>query len=416
MVVRIGFTLQPEWEFLELVSPIFDRVDYFEVAPETLWAFDAKDELVENAYHRAFADLRARSGKPFVAHGVGYSMASAHAGDAIRRKQWLERIAIDQQTFEFEWYTDHLGASSMNGQAVTLPLPVPMTASSAAVVSERLRELGEIVPAVGVENSVFYFTPGDPMSEPAFIEHCLDEGRHLLLDLNNVVTSALNFGFDPIAYAERLDLARVIEIHVAGGKDSDPAWLKGRTFRLDSHDAPVPESVWSLLARIAPQCPNLRGITYERMEGTVTDRDVASIVGEVERLRAFASDCVLASKARKVAKAELGDADLRAYEAAISAALVAPDSVARLRETELDADLAKCIGAIDDDGFRLTALLVARLRFERLVQGNADAGRWFEDDPRAFADAFRRYHAEVPPTAFFPQHEAKLFAQWRRSG
>jgi hypothetical protein len=251
------------------------------------------------------------------------------------------------------------------------------------------------------------------MSEPAFIERCLaEDDRHLVLDLNNVVTSALNFGFDPIAYAERLDLSRVIEIHVAGGRDSEPAWLKGRTFRLDSHDAPVPESVWSLLARIAPQCPNLRGITYERMEGTVTDRDVPTIVGEVERLRAFASDCVLAEKARKVGETELPDADLHAYEEAISAALVAPDSVARLRETVLDAELSKCVAAIDDDGFRLTALLVARLRFERLVQGNAEADRWFEEDPRAFADAFRRYHAEVPPTAFFPQHEARLFSRW----
>jgi uncharacterized protein len=412
--VPIGFTLQPEWEFLELVSPLFERVDYFEVAPETLWALDASGELIENAYHRAFTAMRREGGKPFVAHGVGYSMASAHAGDEARRKKWLARIEADHRAFEFEWYTDHLGASSIGGLAVTLPLPVPMTQSAALVVASRLRELSAVVPIVGIENSVFYFTPGDPMDEPAFAGECLrPDGAMMVLDLNNVVTSALNYGFDPFAYAERFDLSRVIEIHVAGGKDSDPAWLGGRTFRLDSHDAAVPESVWSLLARVAPQCPNLRGITYERMEGTVTDRDVPAILGEVERLRAFGKECDLVRRARPGSRRDLPDADLAAYERVITSSLCASDPAASLRAMrEVDPSLREHLAAIDDDGFRLTALLVARLRFERLVQGHAAADQWFEQDPRAFADAFRRYHAEVPPTAFFPQEEARLFSRW----
>ena len=49
---------------------------------------------------------------------------------------------------------------------------------------------------VGVENSVFYFSPQDPLREPAFLKQALaEQGMHLLLDLHNVYTTAQNVGF-----------------------------------------------------------------------------------------------------------------------------------------------------------------------------------------------------------------------------
>ena len=75
--------------------------------------------------------------------------------------------------------------------------------------------------------------------------------------------------------------ARSFEIHVSGGSDSDGAWLKsGAVLRLDAHDNAVPEEVWHLLERVVPLCANLRGVTLERMEGTVEERDVANIEEE----------------------------------------------------------------------------------------------------------------------------------------
>ena len=86
----------------------------------------------------------------------------------------------------------------------------------------------------------------------------------------------------------RLDLAKVIEIHVSGGGESSPAWLpSGRVLRLDSHDGAVPELVWRMLEAVAPRCPNLRGVTLERMEGTLRDGDELVLAGEFERLRAI---------------------------------------------------------------------------------------------------------------------------------
>ncbi|MFT3772336.1 MAG: hypothetical protein QM820_43630 [Minicystis sp.] len=106
------------------------------------------------------------------------------------------------------------------------------------------------------------------------------------------------------------------------------------------------------------------------------------------------------------------------FEEVVVKALAAPDPAAALakaaRDRRLPADLRRALGAASADGVRMAALLVARLRFERLLRGSPEAEAWFERDPEGFADAFRRYHAEVPPEAFFPPAEARLFRRWAR--
>ena len=103
-------------------------------------------------------------------------------------------------------------------------------------------------------------------------------------------------------------------------------------------------------------------------------------------------------------------------EALLAAALVALDPLDALAraacDPRLSSEAASRLAAIDADGFRITALLVARLRFERLLHGDPDAAAWYDADPSGFTDAFRRYHAVVPPTAFFPPDEARAFEAW----
>lgn len=95
---------------------------------------------------------------------------------------------------------------------------------------------------------------------------------------------------------------------------------------------------------------------------------------------------------------------LAEYEKQVAAAMRARDPVAAVRALHPEADA---------DGVRMTALLVARLRFERLMRGSPEAEAWFDRDPSGFTRAFARYHAEVPPRAFFPVDEAALFRAWR---
>jgi hypothetical protein len=108
------------------------------------------------------------------------------------------------------------------------------------------------------------------------------------------------------------------------------------------------------------------------------------------------------------------DFDLERYERVMASVLTAPDPIAALEE--LDASERVLLEPIDHDGLRMAALLVARLRFERLMHGSTRAAEWFESDPRSFARAFKRYHASVPPLSTFPLDEARAFEAWLTSG
>lgn len=96
---------------------------------------------------------------------------------------------------------------------------------------------------------------------------------------------------------------------------------------------------------------------------------------------------------------------LRAADPARALAAAAADP-------SLPASLRRAFAAADPEGVRLSALLVVRLRFERLMRGCPEAEAAFAGDPATFAAAFRRYHREVAPTAFFPAAEAALYRAW----
>lgn len=107
----------------------------------------------------------------------------------------------------------------------------------------------------------------------------------------------------------------------------------------------------------------------------------------------------------------------RRFDRLVADALTAPDPVAVFRAAgagEWPPELRDAIAAAAarEDGVRLTALLVAKLRFERLMHGSRRAGEWFDRDAEGFAEAFRRYHAAVKPTATDPRREAELFERW----
>ena len=286
MGVRVGFTLQPEERFLELCAPLLEEVDYFELAPEVCWYADDSGTLQPNGFHARFLNLAQRTGKPFVGHGVGFSLGTADR-DPRRDERWLAALERDQRLFDFQWYSDHLGATVVDGHEVALPLPLPHTAEAERTVRAALDALASVLPDVGFENTAFPFWLDDPLEEADWITRLLEPAdRHLVLDVHNLATNAENAGFDPRAYASRLPLDRVIEVHVSGGSASDPAWLpSGRVLRLDSHDDAVPARVWALAEELVPQCPGLRGVTLERMEGTVEERDVPVLREELRRAR-----------------------------------------------------------------------------------------------------------------------------------
>ena len=102
---------------------------------------------------------------------------------------------------------------------------------------------------------------------------------------------------------------------------------------------------------------------------------------------------------------------LARLQAALARAVVAGD-LDGLRRDAAALGAGDAVARIDRDGFRLAALLVARLRFERLMQGSDAAAERFARDPAGFVALFRRYHAAVPAPADGPWSEAAAFARW----
>jgi hypothetical protein len=107
------------------------------------------------------------------------------------------------------------------------------------------------------------------------------------------------------------------------------------------------------------------------------------------------------------------------WERVLAKALLSADAGLALRhaahDRSLPASLRQALAKVDVDGARLAALLVARLRFERLLAGSDEAAEWFEREPQVFTRAFQRYHRDVEPTELFPPGEARLFTAWVRS-
>lgn len=78
----------------------------------------------------------------------------------------------------------------------------------------------------------------------------------------------------------------------------------------------------------------------------------------------------------------------------------------------LTAEERAMLEGLEPDGFRLTSLLVRKLRFERICRGDLRMEEWFDHEPASFTEAFQAYNREVPPTEFFPRDEARAFRTW----
>lgn len=75
-------------------------------------------------------------------------------------------------------------------------------------------------------------------------------------------------------------------------------------------------------------------------------------------------------------------------QALLGEALCAADPVGMLRalaaRPETSPEVRAWLGAVDDDGLRVAALLVAKLRFQRLLGASRPAAAWFAQDPASF--------------------------------
>ncbi len=205
------------------------RIDFWELAPEN-WIG------VGGALGRKLRAITERT--PLVCHGLSLSLGGPAPLDEI----FLMRLKGFLNTQGARYYTEHLSYCSDDGQLYDL-MPIPFTGEAVTYVAGRIRAVQDrLERRIGIENVSYYAAPGQEMSEIDFINAVLAEADcDLHLDVNNLYVNALNHGYDPIDYLDRLPGERVAYGHVAGH------YVEPDGLRVDTHGAEVIDPVWTLL-------------------------------------------------------------------------------------------------------------------------------------------------------------------------
>ncbi|ARN82671.1 DUF692 domain-containing protein [Methylocystis bryophila] len=229
---RLGYGLGLRPAYYEEILSSRPPVDWFEIISENY--------MIPGGRPLAMLE-RFRADYPIVMHGVSMSLASVDPLDMdylAALKRLVDRV-------EPAWVSDHLAWTGVHGVNLHDLLPVPLTHEALDHVVDRIARVQDFLGRrILVENASTYvsfaqseMTEWEYLGEMARRADCL-----LLLDVNNVFVSSFNHGFSAEDYIDAIPVERVAQFHMAGHTD------KGN-YRIDTHDHPVCEEVWTLYAR-----------------------------------------------------------------------------------------------------------------------------------------------------------------------
>ncbi len=243
-----------------------DQIDTVEVIADDY--FDAPKSKLDS--------LRVLSSQtPISLHGIGLGMAStipvdderlgkfARLLESLRPESWSEHLAFVRAG---DVEIGHLASPPRNSQSVEGTLRNLSTAASTIGVRPMVENVATLVDP-----------PGSSMTESAWLTAVATQsGCPLLLDLHNVHTNAINFGYSAADMIESLPLHLVSSIHIAGGR-----WLEGRI--LDDHLHDVPDPVYELLRLVASRASQTLTVILER-DGAYPS--MAALLEQLRRARA----------------------------------------------------------------------------------------------------------------------------------
>jgi uncharacterized protein len=263
-----------------LLERLVAVVDYLEVTPDSI-AVGNREEMHLRAQVLDELRMAVAGGTGIVAHGVGLSIGSASGWN----DHYLRLLDELFQALPVRWHSEHLGYTTVDGEALGTMLTLPRTEEVLELVCKRVTALQERYPAPFLLENIARMLP-DPngdYDEAGFLnELCKRTGCGLILDVYNLECDAHNHGFDIDGFLDALDFAAVRELHVAGGVELDG-------MRLDVHSRESAASTLALAVRAAATAPALWGATYEFLPEAIPVLGHEVIVNEVRRLAASLS-------------------------------------------------------------------------------------------------------------------------------
>jgi uncharacterized protein (UPF0276 family) len=184
---------------------------------------------------------RIRANYPMAMHGVTLSIGGSDPLD----RDYLQSLKSLAQRVDPLWVSDHVCWGGHAGLHAHDLLPLPYTDEAVKHVAARVREVQDVLGRRLVLENVSSYVEfrASEMTEWEFLAAlCREADCLLLLDINNIHVSAVNHGFDPLAFLDGVPLDRVQQVHLAGHTVRDG-------YLIDTHDAPVVDPVWALYRR-----------------------------------------------------------------------------------------------------------------------------------------------------------------------
>jgi len=175
---------------------------------------------------------------PVVLHGVSLAVGNTAPLD----REYLKAVRALADEIEPALVSDHLCFGGTGGHYAHDLWPLPCTEESLDHVVDRVGQVQDLLGRrILLENpSAYVAFAVSTLPEWEFLAEVADRADcGILLDVNNVVVSAFNFGFSPADYLDALPADRIGQIHLAGHSDLG-------THKLDTHDHEVPDEVWAL--------------------------------------------------------------------------------------------------------------------------------------------------------------------------
>jgi hypothetical protein len=226
---RLGYGLGLRPVYYDEILATRPPVDWFEIISENYML----------AGGRPLAILeRVRADYPIVMHGVSMSLAST---DPLNF-DYLAQLRALADRFQPAWVSDHVAWTGVHGVTLHDLLPVPFTREALDHIVDRIKRVQDFLKRrLVVENASTYVSfVESEMREEDFVREMAERADCLLLlDINNVFVSGFNHGFDPVAFIDAIPVERVAQFHMAGHTNKE-------THRVDTHDQPVCDEVWSL--------------------------------------------------------------------------------------------------------------------------------------------------------------------------
>ncbi len=261
---------------IQLLETVLPYVGYIETTPDSISKInnDGSVSFNQNIINQL---KNIENSIKIVAHGVGLSIGSYDSFS----KSYLEVLLNLCNEINFEWHSEHLGYTIVNGEYLSTMLPVKRDKESLNLICHRIHEIQSKIDLPFLLENIAHLIPDykPEYSDAQFLNEITSSTNcGLILDVYNIYCDFYNFKFSIDSYLDELDLSKVNEIHIANGSIH-----KG--MMLDIHSQTVSDDVLNLTQKIMKKTPNLKIITYELLPEAVPVLGYKAIENELKRIK-----------------------------------------------------------------------------------------------------------------------------------